>query len=163
MITDRPRRLVGVSYVGYQRYFLTLCTAFRHAAFQSEDVVGGVLEQLRQTCSFCAFANTAYCFMPDHLHVLATAQSESADLEEFVKRFKQSTGFMYRKNHGQRLWQPGYHDRVLRDDEATEAVARYVLANPVRAGLTKELGEYPFAGSDVYSLTELLTAWEKQT
>jgi hypothetical protein len=50
---------------------------------------------------------------------------------------------------------------VLRDDEATAAVARYILANPVRAGLTTELGEYPFAGSDVFDLKEVLTAWEE--
>ena len=76
MITDRPRRLAGVSYIGYQRYSLTLCTDFRRPTFQSEDVVNSVLEQLRQTCSLCTFALTAYCFMHDHLHVLATGQSE---------------------------------------------------------------------------------------
>ena len=109
MITDRPRRLAGVSYIGYQRYSLTLCTDFRRPTFQSEDVVNSVLEQLRQTCSLCTFALTAYCFMHDHLHVLATGQSESADLCDFVKRFKQSTAFAYRKDHKESLWQPGYH------------------------------------------------------
>ena len=101
--------------------------------------------------------------MPDHLHVLAAGQSESADLCDFVKRFKQSTGFAYRKTHKESLWQPGYHERILRDDEATEAIVRYILANPVRANLTKEIGEFRFAGSDVYELPELLTAWDKQT
>jgi len=122
-----------------------------------------LLEQLRQTCSLCEFALTAYCFMHDHLHVLATGQSERADLRDFVKRFKQATGFAYRKAHRQTLWQPGYHERILRDDEATGAVVRYILANPIRAGLTKEIGEYAFAGSDVYELAGLLTAWDKQT
>jgi REP element-mobilizing transposase RayT len=163
MLTDRPRRLAGVSYVGYQRYSLTFCTAFRRRTFQSEDVITSVLEQLRQTCSLCEFALTAYCVMHDHLHVLATGQSERADLRDFVKRFKQATGFAYRKAHRQTLWQPGYHERILRDDEATEAVVRYILANPIRAGLTKEIGEYAFAGSDAYELAGLLTAWDKQT
>jgi len=111
----------------------------------------------------CEFALIAYCFMPDHLHVLAAGQSESADLCDFVKRFKQSSGFAYRKIHKEGLWQPGYHERILRDDEASEAVVRYILANPVRAGLTKEVGEYRFAGSGVYELSELLTAWDGQT
>lgn len=31
------------------------------------------------------------------------------------------------------LWQPGYHDR-----------ARYLVAKPLRAGLTRDLGDYPY-------------------
>jgi REP element-mobilizing transposase RayT len=36
---------------------------------------------------------------------------------------------------GDRLWQRYGFERVLRDDEATLDVARYILRNPVRAGL----------------------------
>lgn len=98
--------------------------------------------------------------MPDHLHVLLIGESEDADLCACVKRFKQLTGFAYKQLHQNRLWQHGYHERVLRDDEATLAVVRYILENPVRAGLAGRLGEYPFAGSDVYSWPDLLSAWE---
>ena len=84
-------------------------------------------------------------------------------MRAFVKRFKQLTGFAYKKTHGTPLWQPGYHDRVLRDDEATEAVVRYVLENPILSRLSRTIGEYAFAGSDVYDLQALLTAWERQT
>jgi len=163
MITHRPRRLPGVSYVGYQRYFVTTCTAFRRPLFTSPPLATRVTQQLLQGAAHCEFAVLAYCAMPDHLHALVEATSERADFPALVKRFKQMTGFAYRQQTGQPLWQPGYHDRVLRDDEATEAVVRYVLENPVRAGLSKALGEYPFAGSGVYDLNGLLTAWEKQT
>ena len=81
-------------------------------------------------------------------------------MTHFVKQIKQVTGFAYRQTHGGSLWQPGYHERILRDDESTLAVARYILENPVRAGLAKALGEWPLAGSDVYSWPELMTAWE---
>ena len=99
--------------------------------------------------------------MPDHLHMLVSAESERANCEAFVKAFKQASGFDFRREHSARLWQPGYHDRILRNDEATETVVRYILANPVRAGVTRELGEYPFAGSDVYDLAALRTAWDR--
>ena len=101
--------------------------------------------------------------MPDHLHVLVGAQSDQADLLSFVKRFKQMTGFAHRSDHDQPLWQPGFHERILRDDEASETVVRYILENPVRAGLARELGEYRFAGSDVYDRESIRTAWEKET
>ena len=98
--------------------------------------------------------------MPDHLHLLLVAESEDADLCECVKRFKQLTGFVYQRQHQKRLWQHGYHERVMRDDHETLAVARYILENPIRAGLALRLGEYPFAGSDVYSWPALFSAWE---
>ncbi len=36
---------------------------------------------------------------------------------------------------GGRLWQQGFFERTLRNDEAIEVVARYIEGNPVRAGL----------------------------
>ena len=98
--------------------------------------------------------------MPDHLHVLATGESDQSNFQEFVKRFKQVSGFQHRREERGALWQSGYHERILRDDEATDAVVRYILENPIRAGLARALGEYPFAGSDAYDLKELLGAWE---
>ena len=101
--------------------------------------------------------------MPDHLHLLVIGDSEQSDLREFVRRFKQVTGFAYRREHGGALWQPGYHDRIMRDDEHTEIAARYILANPVRAGLSQTIGEYPFAGSLVYDTEALRMLWARQT
>jgi putative transposase len=160
MHTNRPQRLEGVSYIGFRRYFLTICTAFRARIFEEEDFVGEVHRQLQQCAAQFAFEVTAYCFMPDHLHVLVTATSEQSDFCELVRRFKQVSAFRHKKSTGGLLWQPGYHERILRDDEMTEAVVRYILENPIRGGLSQELGKYPFAGSDVYDLAGLMTAWE---
>jgi putative transposase len=159
MITNRPRRLQGVSYVGFQRYFVTTCTAFRRSVFTDMALATDTIQQILQLAREFEFAVVAYCVMPDHLHLLLEGQSEQADLERFVIRVKQNTGFAFRRTHNGSLWQPGYHERVLRDDESTLAVARYILENPVRAGLAKTLGEWPLAGSDVYSWPELMTAW----
>ena len=90
------------------------------------------------------------------------AQAERADFPAFVKRFKQTTGFRYRQLNEARTWQPGFHEGILRNDEASSGVVRYILENPVRAGLAKEIGEYPFAGSGVYDLPALRTAWDGQ-
>jgi putative transposase len=150
MITNRPRRLDGASYTGYQRYFVTCCTHKRHRAFRQADVCRACLLQLRDSAAVHAFAIAAYCFMPDHVHLLVYGTSESADLPKFVSHFKQLAGFGYRKRSGRTLWQPGYHERVLRDEETTEAIARYILGNPIRAGITQKWGEYQFAGSDLF-------------
>ena len=137
MITNRPRRLDGVSYVGLQRYFLTTCTAFRRKVFITPAVVTSVVDQLLQNAEKFEFAVVAYCVMPDHLHVLVEARADHSDLTVFMKRFKQMTGFAYRRDNTIALWQPGYHEHILRD-------------------------EYPFAGSAVYEMEDLLVLWERQ-
>jgi len=99
--------------------------------------------------------------MPDHVHILLHGKSERADLPTFMKRFKQTTAFNYKQQTRRVLWQTGYHERILRDDESSESIARYILENPIRAGLTSHLGEYPYAWSDVYDLAGLFADWER--
>ena len=53
----------------------------------------------------------------------------------------------YRRLRGDRLWQDGFFDRVLRPDDDTMAIARYMVQNPVRAGLVSQPEEHPFTYS----------------
>src|ERR1051326_7068344 len=160
MITDRPRRLEGFRYIGFQRYFVTTCTAYRQPVFSDAAIARQAHDTFRELSTRFEFAIVGYCFMPDHVHLVLIADSAQSDLPRYMKVAKQATGSEYRRRHSQSLWQPGYYDRVLRDDEATLAVVRYTLENPIRAGLATALGEWPSAGSDVYTPAELLTAWE---
>jgi putative transposase len=155
MWRPRPGRLKHFDYRGYHRYFLTLCTAGRLPAFTQPRAVSGTLSQLRRLSAEEQFAILAYCFMPDHLHLLLAGAGEDSCLPRLISRFKQASGFCYRQVAGHVLWQSGYFDRVLRNEEATLAACRYVLGNPVRAGLAGTLGEYPYAGSDVYRLEDI--------
>ena len=59
---------------------------------------------------------------------------------------------------GQRLWQRYGFERTLRSNDATLSVARYIVENPIRAGLVERIHDYPFLGSSVYSLDEILDA-----
>ena len=43
-----------------------------------------------------------------------------------------------------RVWAAGYHDRALRAEVDIPHVARYLVLNPVRAGLVARVGDYPF-------------------
>jgi hypothetical protein len=50
----------------------------------------------------------------------------------------------------------GYWEKLLRIDDDPRRVVQYVLENPVRANLAKTAGDYPFLGSDVWSLADIL-------
>jgi REP element-mobilizing transposase RayT len=164
VISNRPRRFDNVSYIGLQRYLLTTCVALRQRAFADHALATRIVEHLLENARQFDFVVPAYCVMPDHLHALLEATSDTSDFCAFVKRFKQTTGFEYcRRTRQRRLWQPGYHEHILRSDEVTEAVARYILENPIRAALSDHLGEYPFAGSAVYNREQLRDLWSGQT
>ena len=158
MRTGNPGHLKTFYYVGFHRYFLTFCTHNRGRTFVANDVVVWVLSQIQRAADDEQFAILAYCFMPDHLHVLIEGESEHSDCRRFITRAKQLSAFYYSKKFGGRLWQRYGFERVLRDDEDTLNVARYILENPVRAGLVAAPGEYKFSGSSRYSLREILEA-----
>ena len=88
----------------------------------------------------------AYCFMPDHLHMMVQGQNDLSDLIKFVRRFKQMIGYHYKRTTGESLWQQSFFDRVLRGDDDLRIVAEYVFTNPVKAGLVEEPGEYGLSG-----------------
>jgi len=45
---------------------------------------------------------------------------------------------------GRPVWQRGFHDHALRAEEDIVGVARYLVANPLRAGLCDKIGNYPY-------------------
>jgi REP element-mobilizing transposase RayT len=87
-----------------------------------------------------------YCWvvMPDHIHWLF--ELRSGDLSTVVCRLKARSAIMVnqvRRRSGP-VWQTGFHDRAIRKEEDIKVAARYVVANPVRAGLVARSHDYPF-------------------
>jgi len=156
MATRRPPRLPSAQYVGFRQYFVTLCAFERQALLASPPSFELIAKQLLQSARGQHFAVLAYCCMPDHMHLLVEGLREEADLRPFISEFKQKTAFTYKRLSGASLWQDGFHDHVLRSDECARAVARYLLENPVREGLVRHPLEWPYLGSERYTLRELM-------
>ncbi len=152
-LTKVPR-LKEFSYIGPYAYFITICTPFRSHYFIEEDVVKAVLGFLIDCSTTYRFKVYAYCFMPDHLHLLLQGE-ETSSLKEFMRIFKQKTEWYFKKNRHKNLWQRSYYDHILRKEEAIEDVCRYILENPVRKGLVKNFKEYPFSDSLVIDIKRL--------
>ncbi len=100
----------------------------------------------------------AYSLMPDHVHLVLEGKSAEANLKSLILSWNTMTGYAWRMVNSGRLWQSGYYDHVLREGENVLAVARYVLMNPVRAGLVKDAREYELSGSSEYSIEDILAA-----
>jgi putative transposase len=149
-------RLKTFTYLGRYGYSLTCCTFQRQRVFTDAATVDGVWSQILHAARAEGFAISAYCFMPDHLHLLCEGTCPSSDFKEFVRLYKQRSSFAWKQRTRLGLWQRGYFDRVLRADEDTVAVARYILENPVRAGLSQSAEEYPYSGSFTMEVNDLL-------
>ena len=158
MITGKPEHLKTFDYLGPHRYFLTFCTFERRHIFLTRERTEAVHEQFLRASVDEGFAVLAYCFMPDHVHLLVEAQATDSDCRRFITRAKQLSAFHFHKMFGQRLWQRYGFERTLRSTDATLSVARYIVENPIRAGLVERIHDYPFLGSSVYSLDEILDA-----
>jgi putative transposase len=152
----RPRRLERYSYCGPRQYFLTFCTFQRLEHFIDSALVADVHAWFLRTATENEFAILAYCYMPDHLHLLVEGLSDTADLRSFVSLAKQHSAFSTRHRVQPRLWQKGYFERILRDDDDPFNVARYVVQNPVRAGLVRSPDDYPFTGSAILTKEQLI-------
>jgi putative transposase len=159
MTRRRPPRLHDSCYIGAQRVFLTMCTFERKAYFAERLVSDCAREQLLSTAERWCIEVVAFCFMPDHLHVLLEGTTEQADCRKCADVFRRVSGYHFERNRESRLWQGGYFDHVLRREEATLDVVRYILWNPIRARLCDDPMAYPFLGSSRYDVSDLLTAY----
>jgi hypothetical protein len=125
-------------------YLLTTVTDQRIPWFQVFEF--GRITSLGLHCGVGLGDAAALCWvvMPDHVHVLL--QLRELPLHRVMNRFKSTMARRLNRAIGRtgRFWQDGYHDRALRRDDDLRTVARYVVANPLRAGLVRKLGDYPF-------------------
>jgi REP element-mobilizing transposase RayT len=90
--------------------------------------------------------------MPDHLHVVIAGKAPEAEPLSSMKRFKQRSNFWFANNRSEVRWQKDFYDHMLRREEDLRKHVRYILNNPIRAGLVDDWRLYPYKGSTVYDL-----------
>jgi putative transposase len=153
---SRPHRLDSSSYKGFRPFFLTIGTRARARVFTDPAVVAVVVSQLLRVATDEGFAVIAYCFMPDHVHLVVAGRSATSDLPRFVRLAKQRSGFCFKQAFGRHLWQESFYERVVRRIDDLADVIAYVIDNPVRARLADNPAAYPHWGSQVYEREEIL-------
>jgi putative transposase len=151
----RPRLEDSSWYIGKRTFFITINTFQKRQYFVGSQTVASLVLYLKKVSEEKFFDVITYCFMPNHLHLLVQGKHNASNLLQYIKLYKQHTGFRFTKIHKQELWATSFYDHVLREEETVKTVGRYVLLNPVRAGIVADMRSYPFNGSFVYDLEEL--------
>jgi REP element-mobilizing transposase RayT len=123
-----------------QVYLVTFVTEGRKHRFTNlyfGRLMIKILMETRQVKSL------AFVVMPDHVHWLMQLLDE-ASLSKGLHRVKSVSAYHLNKTLKRkgRFWQSGFHDHAIRSEEDIRAAARYIIANPVRAGLVTKVGDY---------------------
>ncbi|WLG86499.1 transposase [Pseudomonas cucumis] len=124
-------------------YLLTTNTLDREPVFADFALGRLVVHQFRQAQNTGLVNSLAWVVIPDHFHWLV--ELEKCSLSNLMRQTKSliAREVNLSGNRNGPLWQQGYHDRALRREEDLVKMARYVVANPLRAGLVERLGDYP--------------------
>ena len=104
-----------------------------------------VVDALRRAEARGQARTLAFVVMPDRLHWLLRLGTE-AQLAKVVARVKRESSASLNASDeqvGRRIWQPGYYEHHAHSDEDLYSQARYIVENPIRAGVVLEIGDYP--------------------
>jgi len=122
-------------------YLITFVTVSRETLFADLFAARLVINSLMKSKG----AETM-CFvvMPDHVHWLMQLRPHGV-LTPVISGVKSSSARGINRYLGRSgpIWQTGYHDHALRREENVRDAARYIVANPLRAGLVKSVSQYP--------------------
>ena len=135
-------RVERVSLIG-QAYHVTFATDQRAPVLANFWAARAVIRVIRNADELKLSETHALTVMSDHVHWLFTLQS--GDLSPLVGRVKTLSARAIHHERGGSgvLWQRDFYDHAVRNDEALVEIARYFVANPLRAKLVDSVADYP--------------------
>ena len=127
-----------------REYLVTAVSHQRRPVFRSFEASRLLVSELRHLEDEGKVVWLAWVVMPDHLHGLMSLTgivTLSAAMNDLKGRSARAINSLLGCKGA--VWQPGFHDHALRHEEDRLATARYIVANPLRAGLAESLSDYP--------------------
>lgn len=139
-------RIEGVDYGEKVTYAVTFNTKGRAPHFRDARLAARFLSIIIRARLEMCFYVYGYCVMPDHVHLMVQPQG-AATLPRIVRSIKGPMTAVFRKARpGITLWQRGYVDNIINSEKEFENVLKYILLNPIKAGLSEREFDYPFSG-----------------
>lgn len=142
----KRNRLKGYDYSSNASYFLTICSDKRQEIFSQimyDNTVGANIVRLShigekiENCILkieeiypCVFVDN-YIIMPNHIHLILTIDTNRRPMvahtvATVIKQFKGAAS----KEAGTSIWQKGYYDHIIRDDDDYSTKSQYINTNP---------------------------------
>ena len=125
-------------------YCITTVTLGRRPLFLDFATARLVVSEMKRLHEDGVVNSLAWVVMPDHVHWLFSL-GNTFTLPRAIRQFKGISARSINRHLLEQgaIWQKSYYDRAVRSDEDLRILARYVVGNPLRAGLVQEIGQYP--------------------
>lgn len=101
-----------------------------------------ILSTCKATSSFEVYA---YCLMGNHVHLLMRTNEKGEPLSHIFRRFGAQYVYWYYSKYERmgHLFQDRFLSEPVEDDKYLLSVVRYIHQNPMKAGMTHDMAEYP--------------------
>lgn len=122
----------------------------RQIIFHEDEDCHIFLQTLKFYKEPCGYNLYAYCLMSNHIHLLLKVGSEP--LEQIMRRICGKFVYWYNNKYDRAgyLFQDRFKSEPVEDDAYFLTVLRYIHQNPLKAGLVKDLKQYPWSSFNAY-------------
>jgi putative transposase len=129
-------------------FFVTTKTSMARRLLQSERNAMLLIDVLRSNVATGKFQLHDFVIMPDHLHLLMTLQGE-VTVEKAMQLIKGGFSYRLKRDLGYQgeVWQRGFSDVRIRDEQSFSQHRAYIVENPVKAGLVDSAEHWPYCYS----------------
>ncbi len=123
-------------------YLVTTVVRGRRPLQGDWDAAAACARALHAAPADAAISPLAWVVMPDPVHWLFALDRGSLDqvMQRFKSRSARGDNTAMRRQGS--VWRAGHHDHAVRSEASVRALTRYVVANPIRSGLTAAVGSH---------------------
>lgn len=146
IIVPRAARIKSESGI----YHIIMRGINRQILFEDEEDCTKFIHVLQKYKEICEYKLYAYCLMGNHLHLLLKEGKEP--LETVMRRICGSYVFWYNKKYDRigYLFQDRFKSEPVNNEEYFLVVLRYILRNPLKAGITAIIEDYKWTNYKDY-------------
>jgi putative transposase len=126
-------------------FFATTKTSMGKRLLQSERNATLLIDTLRSLVGEHRFKLHDFVVMPDHVHLLIEVGNDMT-IEKAMQLIKGRFSYRLSYEFGYKgeVWQRGFTEVQVMNNQSLEAHRAYIAENPVKAGLAASREEYPF-------------------
>ena len=134
-------------YINDYPYVVTTVTLNRQPIFKESKAANAVVEAILFGKNQQWYYLLSFVIMPDHMHLIIIPRDKN--ISQCMKSIK---GFSARRINSMfdrrgSLWQNGFYDYILDDEEKVLSRVKYVENNPVRKGIVTNPEHYGYSSA----------------
>jgi len=125
-------------------FFVTTRTSEGKALLQTDRMADLFADVLRSYMREGKFTVHDFVVMRNHVHLLISIGADMT-IEKAMQLVKGNFSYRARTKLGLKseIWQPGFTDRQVRNQESFRSYQLYIYNNPMKAGMARTAEEFP--------------------